>query len=888
MNRVGKRLGVLCLVGVLAGCQKNSPKLEVQANSDQTTTSDRSNSEAPEKSKAESTPNRTSSVTSEKLAESAKAPNENRTKESGDTRPDGDAKPAKGVASAPPPASAPIPASAQEIAAVLDLARFPRLKGAVAFFDTPTLVHYSAKGTLADADALMVSEMKKQGWTELEDSIPTTATYSDRRFVKDGFHFRMTMSQSGGDDEVSVSLSHLGNIDVRALPRLDDAEPMSEPEPTGITYATQTTLDHATQVCRERLTAAGWREIADFGPDLPASPHYRGFNVVNRGLRIMVAIAYSPDDAKKKVSVSYLASEAMPFDLPIAVDADHLKFDMLLGNAEYESKESMAKLNEFFRSTAAEQGWKIRAPESAGADDPTQVVAFLLEDPRKLGFFVKLSSAEGKSRVELERLSFAETPKEVDNNAAVAQTEADSPEAKPDSDEATPDNGLASNATDEAKVATDDAVREELKKVRKTFKGLGKDLPEGALDQIDEALGDDQNENDEDNADDDDDMDDEESGDDRPAVAESETPAAPQKIEAFGEVDEASIANSGTKLIARHGESKVELRHAVAFWRKSGDKLTPSIVFSAKPISPAKLKRALASGEDVSAFDLVEGFTNSCQLGLDDSFTTLNCSLDTTSLSVSSSKIKSAFKVENGRIRGQVSYTEDDNEKPVFIEATFDLEMQEPVSTSGAKESLEALARNSEVELPWPAESKSHSQEGSRYRQVVSGEVESPLASVLEFYRREFKADGWRESSPTAAESSDTAEAHFTADGQRATLHAKHAGGVTTIELIRINDEQAKKDGIQPAKGKSRIVLGNAFSARITIDVDGKKHALAAESGVENPTDAIKLEVKPGKHAIRIQPKQGQEFEREVDVSPNTAWGVIVISEDDAIIQRLY
>ncbi len=87
-----------------------------------------------------------------------------------------------------------------------------------------TYVYYSCKGGLSAAEDFYRSKLSALGWQEIPSSTPATEHYVDRLYTKDGYYLRASLSVGGQPDEVGVMLASLGNIDVRNLPKLSDAE----------------------------------------------------------------------------------------------------------------------------------------------------------------------------------------------------------------------------------------------------------------------------------------------------------------------------------------------------------------------------------------------------------------------------------------------------------------------------------------------------------------------------------------------------------------------------------------------------------------------------------------------------------------------------------------
>ncbi len=818
-------------------------------------------------------------------------------------------------------ASSPRPAAtAAQITKVIDLQTLPRLEVKQVLDDQPGHVYYSAKATVAAAEAFYTAELASRGWQAVEGGTESTDQYADRDFEKDGCVLRVSIGASGDEGQVGIGLSNIGNVDVRTLPRPPNAEAMGTPTLRNVTYRTSAGMADAVKFCREQLPAAGWQEYTQMNvPDISV-PHYKGLSFMNHGLRLMVSISRDEKNPAVPVAVSYLAHDCLPHDLPVAKGATGLEIEgYQCSEAQYASNENVADLVAFYETAAAELGWHVRPKESRIEKD---TATLYLEDDAKLGLAVYISHDKDKSSVKLTRMSFAEEsvaktdspdavqdlPDPVDLAATERDSEPDvepAPEPEPDEQES------VSAAIRKVRAQIGEEANAELKKARKQIKELGEDVPKDVLDKLDELLGEededvkkeeaetaggqpgekdeDEDEDDEEEDDEDEDEEDEEEedeDDDREAGDKEEE--TPEYLTNFGEVDLEAIEKNGTKCVVTLEGKTFEFKHVLAVYNKPFDTWAPVLLFSSKPFSKTKLARALRGTEDISTFEVGESFTDSMELRLSDSAAGVNAYVDNTSISITSSDIVQGFKVDGNRLKGQAKLVDYDFfDKPFSFEATFDLDVQQRSAKPAASGAGDEIERNARYDVPLPA-GDGASEQRTNFRSVLNTKVRAPIAKVAEFYDRETALEGWKKSDKAPAGKAGVTILAYQKPGESLTVTLSEEGDETSVEAVVTNEKMAREQGMLPAAGKAKLVLGNASETEVVFTIAGKDYKLAAGAGAEDPSKATKIDVKPGKITISIKPKGGKKKTMEVDIPAGSAWGLIAVPGGEVFDDRLF
>jgi hypothetical protein len=155
------------------------------------------------------------------------------------------------------------PATLEEVLKVVDLQQMPKPENAKVKIATRTRLFYSVPGTLADSTEFCKNKLSEMDWIEDDVKMPglDPNKYVYAGFDKAGFHISLSVSKSNKEGLIDVSLTNLGNVDPRRLPRPADAKATFDFWHY-VSYATATKPQEAIALCRKELTAKGWKEYA--------------------------------------------------------------------------------------------------------------------------------------------------------------------------------------------------------------------------------------------------------------------------------------------------------------------------------------------------------------------------------------------------------------------------------------------------------------------------------------------------------------------------------------------------------------------------------------------------------------------------------------------------
>ncbi|MFO1044999.1 MAG: hypothetical protein U0941_24760 [Planctomycetaceae bacterium] len=237
---------------------------------------------------------------------------------------------------------------------VLDLMNMSLIKGADQSVNrTAGRLSYSATGNCKAAFEFHRQALLKQKWTE-QPGTAVTDQYASGVFTKSGFACSLSTSPLDAG-KVNVMLMLHGNVDLQKLPM---------PKGSKVTYAgpqiamfnSALSVEAATAECQKQLVAAGWIPYGQAGP----SSFFRQNAVL---INVMVSEAPAAM-GKTMINVS---SEQLSAEIPAPNETVQLQYSDITKELLFDTKESEAFVDKFYRETLSKTGWK------ATTDKPFQI-----------------------------------------------------------------------------------------------------------------------------------------------------------------------------------------------------------------------------------------------------------------------------------------------------------------------------------------------------------------------------------------------------------------------------------------------------------------------------------------------------------------------------------
>ena len=197
------------------------------------------------------------------------------------------------------------------------------------------------------------------------------------------------------------------------------------------------------------------------------------------------------------------------------------------------------------------------------------------------------------------------------------------------------------------------------------------------------------------------------------------------------------------------------------------------------------------------------------------------------------------------------------------------------VAAKAAPPSPEDLEVTETAGLPVPKAHEMAMGERSGMRVSVKAEVRLPLATTLDFYRRELGKRHWQEITAGAMIASDHAAIAFTAPQGPAMLKLARKGGRTMVDLSMKDTAKAAKSGILPKPGQAKLLFGNMLKADAAITIKGKTIKIKAGAGSKGP-DGPTLDLPPGKYTFTAKIPGGGNTTDTVQLAAGETWGLLV------------
>jgi hypothetical protein len=241
--------------------------------------------------------------------------------------------------------SAANPATVAAAQAVLDLSKKPFAEP----IEAPTLnvawQQFEMKGSPETAAHAIDAALVKLGLAQQPGAMFTEA-YSAATYQKGGFTFSLNVMPSGKDGIASVTLSNLGNVDFKALPKVPEAKEVFVQGASAI-YTSALSVDEAKSKSREILEAAGWQWFGD----TTAS-----FFLRKNAVRLQVMCSASPDGK----TMLMFSSEQMSAALPMIPGLNRIAYTEPFTRLEGDSPLELTAFWTEYRKLLEGEGWKAK------------------------------------------------------------------------------------------------------------------------------------------------------------------------------------------------------------------------------------------------------------------------------------------------------------------------------------------------------------------------------------------------------------------------------------------------------------------------------------------------------------------------------------------------
>lgn len=751
-------------------------------------------------------------------------------------------------------------ATASETLSLIDLTALPRINEKVLLNQEPTYVYYSCNSSMAAVDAFYKAEFQSRGWKEIESVVTSNPEqYIDRNFSKNDFVIRFGANVGSTHGEVSVMLSNLGNIDVRLLPMMDDAE-LTPTSAVNAGHKTSSNIPDIADKLGKKMIDLGWQPTTDFHNVEAVVPHYRSLTFRKNAVRVVLGIVRDPQKPSEKTIVYYHAENVMPFDVPTVDSKQPLKLDTFSGRAAFETKLNRDQMVELLNNHAKRFDWTLTNSNQFVAKETH---GLYIVTSKKRAIMARLVESNGVMSIDFERAEYQDPNDHASKPTSPSLAADSSPVIPTTTEPPTPQKSETDKTIEAFQSEINKTIDDELKKALGSLNaGPATAMDLNALKAKADALSKLHR------ADDDDDSD---SPKNAPAVATNPFDVA----EDSKQPTDADRKISATQCTITHGAQTYSLKHAVGYVKMEDGRPMKHIIFAEKPINVDKLKRMLQNNDSVHAFDVrTESFTPTLDVRVSGESVSINAAIGSSSISTNSSELRSTVTYRDGKLVGRIF-----NDEPMELgkeKLVIRAEVNMPVlriEWQGVQDaSTKKLFADATKEFPIPENYNNFSSEGTKYLKTVSAGVEAPIKKVEEFYESEFASRGWKERPKTAGQKTRK----FSDGKEEIELELSASDQSTNIQLTVRNGVAAKADNMIPAAGKGMAMLGNLSDETIEVTVAGKVYTLNPGAGSAGPKDATRVMVDPGTCKIQFKSKKtGKVVTKSAEIPAGTTWGVL-------------
>ncbi len=210
------------------------------------------------------------------------------------------------------------------------------------------------------AVALFQSAFIEQGWENDTANEYTSADSANRYFFKDNFAVSFSVSNFG--DFLSLSFINHGNLDLRTLPQMADAELLYN-FPNTLGYVSPSAVGDVAEFTRQELAAQGWHKFTLPNTASSDDPDSQHLMFIQNGLELSASVGVAPGQ-DNQTAVQYTIN-LLPLDIPIYENPMNLEFDKHFSELTYTSEADIDTLVAFYGDSFANLGWA----EMTNADD---------------------------------------------------------------------------------------------------------------------------------------------------------------------------------------------------------------------------------------------------------------------------------------------------------------------------------------------------------------------------------------------------------------------------------------------------------------------------------------------------------------------------------------
>lgn len=696
-------------------------------------------------------------------------------------------------------------------------------------------LNYQVPGQVATVVDFYRSLLADEGWQENSEQGYADETNAALYFTKEGFNLSLSASQTG-EGNIMVTLINLGNIDLRALPQMANAE-TGFYAPNTLIYFSPTGAPAVADFTRTELAAQGWLEYTRPGTASASNADQQILAFIQNGLELTAFISVAPaQDNKTSVQYSLLM---LPLDLPVDPQAASLEFDKTEPYLSYRTPTALESLVEVYREQMAGLGWN-ELPES-GTVSPQEAALVFASDEQQLALILNLSVSDGQTVATLQPFA-ADTP--LASTEAAPETDVQISGDMPNVP--LPDDAQSVNYDpDLAEItftsASDVAALVEFYRQALSAQGWQADEDFAVVSDTFASI-------------------DFSQGDDTLTLTLFDLSGSTEaSLDLSGAASLAgSAAPAGTGSMSPPANAPT---YTINDWPVPPEAFNVNL--SGDTLS-YKIPKSLAEVAEFyrPTFEMMELGTDCLDKAAE--YTSMSCGLSNGDFSLN------FFAYESG-----------DNQTEVEINfVNYAFPSDESSSSGGDSGELSAVDQDG---LPLPSNYTNFLSEDSQFSRRLTFTSPSDAQTLLEFYQAELANLGWQQAGDVATTGEVSTLAFEGSDGNL-TLTIKPAGSETEVTLVSKNPTAAAEAGILPPAGQARLYLVNFSSDPLTVLINDQTINLEAEAGMDSPDTAGKLDLRPNTYKITIKAGSSSVTD-EITLGPDETWSLLLDASGVAPLQ---
>lgn len=282
----------------------------------------------------------------------------------------------------PTPQPVVIPGTATDAVALLDMSKLDPLELQQMSNHTNTELDYTSSLAAEPALSRHLKLLQQAGWKVLEkDGAMDSSGFSRRLFEKNNYVVELSINRHS-QRLTGVRIAHVGNVDARKLPLLDNSKHGQSSSFGNASYKTDHPVPEAIASLQSKMADLGWIEF-ESKAEVSARPYPasggRIICYVQNGVTCYLDVRPPSGFFGKRTSVNYVITGFIANGVAIPAGATKVRLDESVGNTQFVMNRSLAETLKLLEAQFKSAGWK-EEPKLRKAKGQTAEITFLVDD----------------------------------------------------------------------------------------------------------------------------------------------------------------------------------------------------------------------------------------------------------------------------------------------------------------------------------------------------------------------------------------------------------------------------------------------------------------------------------------------------------------------------